>query len=113
MTYPLVREFAAGEDPRRGDLSGAELLQADVPQGAGDPASQRGRDDAHLINAAYDIHRGDSAFGYRIITDKLREEGIAAGDESCGPRLSSPRSGSGRRSSEGAPEPRGRSTGER
>ena len=42
------------------------------------PVSQRDWDDAHLINAAYDIHRDDPAFGYRFIADELAAQGIAA-----------------------------------
>ena len=33
-----------------------------------------------LINAAYDIHRDDPAFGYRFIADELRDRGITAGE---------------------------------
>jgi putative transposase len=44
------------------------------------PVSQRDWDDAHLINAAYDIHADDPAFGYRFIADELREQGIATGE---------------------------------
>jgi putative transposase len=44
------------------------------------PVSQRDWDDAHLINAALDIHADDPAFGYRFIADELREQGIAAGE---------------------------------
>jgi transposase InsO family protein len=44
------------------------------------PISQRDWDDAHLINAAYDIHADDPAFGYRFIADELRERGLAAGE---------------------------------
>ncbi|MGW5645171.1 hypothetical protein ACWEV3_37350 [Saccharopolyspora sp. NPDC003752] len=36
-----------------------------------DPASQRDWDDAHLINAALDIHADDPAGGYRFIADEL------------------------------------------
>ena len=42
--------------------------------------SQRDWDDAHLINAAVDIHHDDPAFGYRFIADELRQLGIAAGE---------------------------------
>jgi hypothetical protein len=35
------------------------------------PVSDRDWADAHLINAAYDIHRDDPAFGYRFIADEL------------------------------------------
>ncbi|MDF3054043.1 MAG: transposase for insertion sequence element, partial [Geminicoccaceae bacterium] len=37
-------------------------------------------DDAHLINAAYDIHADDPAFGYRFIADELRERGLPVGE---------------------------------
>ena len=43
------------------------------------PVSQRDWD-AHLINAALDLHRDDPAFGYRFTADELREQGITAGE---------------------------------
>jgi putative transposase len=42
------------------------------------PVSQRDWDDAHLINAAIDIHHDDPEFGYRFITDELAGLGITA-----------------------------------
>jgi hypothetical protein len=42
------------------------------------PVSQRDWDDAHLINAAVDIHHDDPEFGYRFITDELAEKGVVA-----------------------------------
>src|SRR5689334_8856422 len=44
------------------------------------PVSQRDWDDAHLINAAPDIHANDPAFGYRFIVDELPGRGITAGE---------------------------------
>ena len=41
------------------------------------PVSQRDWDDAHLINAALDIHHDDPEFGYRFIADELAAPGIA------------------------------------
>ncbi len=46
---------------------------------ARNPVSQRDWDDAHLINAALDIHHDDPEFGYRFITDELAERGVNAG----------------------------------
>jgi hypothetical protein len=43
------------------------------------PVSQRDWDDAHLINAAVDIHHDDPEFGYRFITDELPARGVTAG----------------------------------
>ncbi|AGJ77176.1 hypothetical protein B6N38_05920 [Cutibacterium avidum] len=37
------------------------------------------RRDAHLINAALDLHAEDPGLGYRLITDDLPELGITAG----------------------------------
>jgi len=45
-----------------------------------DPVSQRDWDDAHLIDAARDIHADDPAFGYRFIADELPDRGITAGE---------------------------------
>ncbi|WP_110882097.1 IS3 family transposase [Mycolicibacterium vulneris] len=44
------------------------------------PVSQRDWDDAHLINAARDIHADDPAFGYRFIADELPGRGISASE---------------------------------
>jgi hypothetical protein len=40
--------------------------------------SERDRDDAHLINAAVDLHADDPGLGYRLIADELPEMGITA-----------------------------------
>jgi putative transposase len=45
-----------------------------------EPVSQRDWDDAHLINAALDIHADDPEFGYRFIADELADLGITAGE---------------------------------
>lgn len=45
-----------------------------------DPVSQRDWDDAHLINAAIDVHTDDPAFGYRFIADELAEAGFTASE---------------------------------
>jgi putative transposase len=43
------------------------------------PVTDRDWDDAHLINAAVDIHHDDPEFGYRFITDELARGGLVAG----------------------------------
>jgi hypothetical protein len=56
-------------------------------------------DDAHLINAAYDIHRDDPAFGYRFVAGELRERGPTRRENRVARRALSSRSGpSSRRS---------------
>ncbi|MDQ0382447.1 hypothetical protein [Amycolatopsis thermophila] len=42
------------------------------------PVSQRVRDDAHLSNAALDIHADDLADGYRFIAAELARRGFTA-----------------------------------
>lgn len=44
------------------------------------PVSRRDWDDAHLINAAIDVHSDDPAFGYRFIADELAEAGFTASE---------------------------------
>src|SRR5829696_683986 len=41
-------------------------------------SSDRDWDDAHLINAAVDVHHDDPEFGYRFITDELAQLGWQA-----------------------------------
>ena len=41
---------------------------------------QRDWEDAHLTNAALDVHHDDPAFGYRFIADELLEQGFSAGE---------------------------------
>jgi hypothetical protein len=44
------------------------------------PVSDRDWADAHLINAALDIHHDDPAFGYRFIADELAVAGLNPGE---------------------------------
>ena len=44
------------------------------------PVPDRDWSDAHLINAAVDVHRDDPAFGYRFIADELGDQGFSAGE---------------------------------
>ena len=46
-----------------------------------DPVSQRDWDNAHFINAAFDIHSDEPGFGYRFIADEIEaESGITASE---------------------------------
>jgi transposase InsO family protein len=44
------------------------------------PVTERDWADAHLVNAALDIHADEPAFGYRFIADELPEKGITAAE---------------------------------
>jgi putative transposase len=80
MIYPLVRELAAENIPVAVTCRVLGFTKQAFYKWAANPVSQRDWDDAHLINAAYDIHADDPAFGYRFIADELRMQGIAAGE---------------------------------
>ncbi len=80
MIYPLVRELAAEKIPVAVTCRVLGFTKQAYYKWSADPVSQRDWDDAHLINAAVDIHHDDPAFGYRFIADELRERGIATGE---------------------------------
>lgn len=44
------------------------------------PVSTRDWDEAHLINAAYDVHADDPEFGHRFIADEIQASGLAASE---------------------------------
>jgi len=86
MTYPLVLDLAAG----RGTTGNRRIPVAVTCRVLGfskqayykwleTPVSQRDWDDAHLINAAMDVHHDDPEFGYRFIADELPAHGVKAG----------------------------------
>lgn len=65
-----------GRAGRSGDtgcpvVPGVGILQASVYAWKYETVSWRDRDDAHLVNAARDVHADNSAFGYRLIHDEL------------------------------------------
>ena len=80
MIYPLVRELAAEKIPVAVTCRVLGFTTEAFYKWQANPVSQRDWDDAHLINAAYDIHHDDPAFGYRFIVDQLNERGLAAGE---------------------------------
>src|SRR5215217_7929509 len=80
MTYPLVEDLAADGIPVAVACRVLGFSKQAFYSWKANPVSQRDWDDAHLINAAYDIHADDPAFGYRFIADELREQGITAGE---------------------------------
>jgi hypothetical protein len=94
MIYPLVRELAAEKIPVAVTCRVLGFSKQAFYKWQAQPVSQRDWDDAHLINAAYDIHHDDPAFGYRFIADELRERGLNAGENrvaGCAPSSASGR----------------------
>ncbi len=80
MTYPLVLDLAADSIPVAVTCRVLGFSKQAFYAWKHNPVSRKDWDDAHLINAAIDIHAGDPAFGYRFITDELAAAGISAGE---------------------------------
>ena len=80
MMYPLVLDLAADAVPVTVTCRVLGFSTQAFYKWRKDPVSQRDSDDAHLINAAGDIHAEDPAFGYRFISDELPGRGITAGE---------------------------------
>jgi putative transposase len=79
MMFPLVLDLAADRIPVVVTCRVLGFSKQAFYQWKADPVSQRDWDDAHLINAAVDIHHDDPEFGYRFITDELPARGVTAG----------------------------------
>ena len=80
MTYPLVLDLAADGIPVAVTCRVLGFSKQAFYSWRANPVSQRDWDEAHLINAATDIHADDPAFGYRFIADELPGRGIKAGE---------------------------------
>jgi transposase InsO family protein len=84
MMYPLVLDLAAHPVPARRIPVAVTCRVLGFSKQAyykwlAQPVSQRDWDDAHLLNAAIEIHHDDPEFGYRFIADELTDRGITAG----------------------------------
>ncbi|BCT74214.1 hypothetical protein SCMU_00560 [Sinomonas cyclohexanicum] len=84
MMYPLVRELAAPEAPVRVPVAVTcrvlGFSKQAYYQWLKGPVTDRDWNEAHLANAAMDIHTDDPAFGYRFIADELAEAGYQASE---------------------------------
>jgi len=80
MTYPLVTDLAADGVPVAVTCRVLGFSKQGYYRWKANPVAERDWIDAHLVNAALDIHADDPAFGYRFIADELPEKGITAGE---------------------------------
>jgi hypothetical protein len=79
MMFPLVLDLAADRIPVAVTCRVLGFSKQASYRWKAAPVSQRDWDDAHLINAALDIHHDDPEFGYRFIADELPARGFTAG----------------------------------
>ena len=76
MRYPLVLDLADDGFPVAVTCRVLGFSTQAFNKWRRNPVSQRDWDEAHLINAAIDIHDDDPAFGYRFISDELADAGF-------------------------------------
>ena len=78
MMYPLVRELADDDIPVAVTCRVLGFSKQAYYSWLKAPVTERDWDDAHLINAAIEIHSDDPEFGYRFVTDELAGRGVRA-----------------------------------
>jgi putative transposase len=78
--YPLVSDLAAEGVPVAVTCRVLRICKQAYYRWLAAPVSARDWNDAHLLNAAIDIHHDDPAFGYRFIKDELELRGIMASE---------------------------------
>ncbi|MDR8018715.1 IS3 family transposase [Nesterenkonia aerolata] len=75
MSFPLVRDLAAAGVPVAVTCRVLGFSKQAFYKWGAAPVSHRDWQDAHLLNAAYDIHADDPEFGHRFIADELHTAG--------------------------------------
>lgn len=82
--FPLVHELAAAGARIRVPVAVTcrvlGFSKQAYYQWRNNPVSQRDWDEAHLVNAARDVHADDPGFGYRFIADELASQGFTASE---------------------------------
>lgn len=78
MMYPLVLDLADDGVPVAVTCRVLGFSKQAFYQWKARPVSDRDYDDAHLINAAFEVHHDDPEFGYRFIADELAAKGWRA-----------------------------------
>jgi putative transposase len=81
MIYPLVRDLAGDETfpvPVAVTCRVLGFSKQAYFKWRANPVTDRDWNDAHLLNAAIDIHHDDPEFGYRFIADELEQQGVTA-----------------------------------
>jgi hypothetical protein len=91
LMYPLVLDLAADAVPITVTCRVLGFSTQAFYKWCKVSVPQRDWDDAHLINAARDIHADDPAFGHRFIADELPRRGITAGGNRVAPLCSQER----------------------
>lgn len=75
MMYPLVRDLAAAGIPVTVTCRVLGFSKQAFYHWCAQPVSDRDWEEAHLLNAADDVHAEDPEFGHRFIADELQVAG--------------------------------------
>lgn len=78
--YPLVKELAADGIPVAVTCRVLKLARQPYYRWLANPVTERELEQAHLANALFDAHRDDPEFGYRLLSDEVRQAGHQAAD---------------------------------
>lgn len=79
MMFPLVLELATDRIPIVVTCRVLGFSKQAFFKSRSSSVSQRAWGNAHLVNAAVDLHREEPAFGYRFISDEIEtESGLSA-----------------------------------
>lgn len=76
MIYPLVRELAVDGIPVTVTCRVLKIARQPYYRWLANPVTDAELDAAHLANAVFDAHRDDPEFGYRFLTDEVRDAGF-------------------------------------
>jgi len=76
MIYPLVSDLADEGIPVALSCRVLKFSKQGYFKWRAKPCSDRDLADAYLINAAIDVHHDDPTFGYRFISDELKDQGF-------------------------------------
>ena len=75
MMYPLVRDLAGAGIPVTVTCRVLGFSKQAFYKWNARPVCDRDWEEAHLLNAAYDVHADDPEFGHRFIADELQAAG--------------------------------------
>ena len=89
MSYPLVRDLAADGIPVKVTCRVLGFSPQAFYKWRANPVCKREWDEAHLVDAARQIHADDPTFGYRFIADELAAEHDISASENRVQRLCS------------------------
>ena len=83
MMYPLVRELAADGIPVAVTCRVLEIARQPYYRWLADPVTDAEWAEAHRANALFDAHRDDPEFGYRLLADEARLDGVEMADRTA------------------------------